>query len=76
MGRDSLSYRGSWGAFDSSAVLNKETDTLINVGENGLIYKTKLNTKYDPISGTISISPKSRNYNTNPHIMRLQVIME
>lgn len=58
MGRDSLSYRGSWGAFDSSAVLNKETDTLINVGENGLIYKTKLNTKYDPISGTISISPQ------------------
>ncbi len=58
MGRDSLSYRCSWGAFDSSAVLNKETDTLINVGENGLIYKTKLNTKYDPISGTISISPQ------------------
>ncbi|HHY63761.1 MAG TPA: PQQ-like beta-propeller repeat protein, partial [Clostridiaceae bacterium] len=58
MGKDSLSYRGSWGAFDSSAILSKETDTLINVGENGLIYKTKLNTHYDEKNGTISISPE------------------
>ncbi|NLB77969.1 MAG: PQQ-like beta-propeller repeat protein [Clostridiaceae bacterium] len=58
MGRDSLSYRGKWGAFDSSAVLNKETDTLINVGENGLIYKTKLNTRFDVASGTLSMSPE------------------
>jgi outer membrane protein assembly factor BamB len=58
MGKDALSYRGSWGAFDSSGILSKETDTLINVGENGLIYKTKLNTKYDEANGTLSISPE------------------
>lgn len=58
MGRDALSYRGKWGAFDSSGVLNKETDTLINVGENGLIYKTKLNTKFDAANGTLSMSPE------------------
>ena len=58
MGRDSLSYRGKWGAFDSSGILSKETDTLINVGENGLIYKTKLNTRFDAASGTLSMSPE------------------
>ena len=57
-GKDALSYRGSWGAFDSSAILSKETDTLINVGENGLIYKTKLNTRFDAVSGTLSMSPE------------------
>ena len=46
------------GAFDSSAVLSKETDTLINVGENGLIYKTKLNTRFDAVTGTLSMSPE------------------
>lgn len=58
LGRDALSYRGKWGAFDSSGVLNKETDTLIQVGENGLIYKIKLNTKFDANNGTISMSPE------------------
>lgn len=58
LGNDSLSYRGSWGAFDASALVNKETDTLIQVGENGIIYKVKLNTVFNAQNGTISMSPE------------------
>ncbi len=60
-GSDPLAHR-TWGAFDSSAVLNKETDTLIEAGENGLIYKIKLNSKFDEAASTISLSPKITKY--------------
>jgi len=55
-GSDPVAFR-SWGANDSSAMLNRYTDTLINAGENGLVYKAKLNTKFDKAAGTISIKP-------------------
>ncbi|HBR02355.1 MAG TPA: pyrrolo-quinoline quinone [Ruminiclostridium sp.] len=60
-GKDPIAYR-SWGATDSSAVLNRQTDTLIQAGENGLIYKIKLNTKFDAKGGTVSLSPKITKY--------------
>ena len=56
-GADSVAYR-SWGAFDSSAMIDRQTDTLIAAGENGVLYKTKLNTVYDPVAKTITISPE------------------
>ncbi len=46
-----------WCAFDSSPVLDAETDTLIWPGENGVLYTIKLNTKYDKAAGTISVNP-------------------
>ncbi len=58
LGKDSLSHRGTWGAFDSSGLLSQETDTLIQVGENGIIYKIKLNTNFNALSGTMSMSPE------------------
>lgn len=60
-GRDPVAFR-TWGANDSSALLNRYTDTLINVGENGLVYKAKLNTKFDKAAGTISINPTVTKY--------------
>ncbi|MDF2985056.1 MAG: enzyme repeat-containing protein [Eubacterium sp.] len=60
-GNDPVAFR-SWGANDSSALLNRYTDTLINCGENGLVYKAKLNTKFDKTAGTISISPTVTKY--------------
>ena len=46
-----------WHAFDSSAIFHAETDTLISIGENGVIYTLKLNTSYDKASGKLSIHP-------------------
>lgn len=43
--------------FDSSALVDAETDTLIYPGENGIVYIIKLNTNYDPAAGTISVAP-------------------
>jgi len=49
---------GVWGAFDSSALVNAATDTLIEPGENGLVYKVKLNAKFDPVAKTVSVKPE------------------
>lgn len=60
-GSDPVAFR-PWGANDSSALLNRYTDTLIDCGENGLVYKAKLNTKFDKAAGTISINPTVTKY--------------
>ena len=46
-----------WHAYDSSPVIDPETDTLIYPGENGVIYTLKLNTDYRKEYGTISVKP-------------------
>jgi len=46
-----------WIAFDSSPLVDKETDTLIWPGESGILYTIKLNTIYDKTAGTISVAP-------------------
>lgn len=60
-GNDPVAFR-PWGANDSSALLNRYTDTLLDCGENGLVYKAKLNTKFDKKAGTISINPAITKY--------------
>ncbi|MCX7771857.1 MAG: PQQ-binding-like beta-propeller repeat protein, partial [Clostridia bacterium] len=57
MGRDPVAFR-KWGAFDSSAIVDKNTDTFIEAAENGLVYRVKLNTKFDKEAKTIAISPQ------------------
>lgn len=54
---DSFSLRGSLSYFDSSALVDAETDTLIYPGENGILYLIHLNTSYDESAGTLSIDP-------------------
>ena len=54
---DEFSYRGGLSFFDSSALVDAETDTLIYPGENGILYLMKLNTEYDLEAGTLSIAP-------------------
>ena len=59
---EALSYRqdnDKWCAFDSSPLVDAETDTLIWPAESGLLYTFKLNTRYDQAAGTISIAPDS-----------------
>ena len=68
---DPLSLRkdnNNWCAFDSAPLVDAETDTLIWPGENGILYTFKLNTRYDPSGGSISIAPESpiaTRYTTN-----------
>lgn len=54
-------YRG-WGAFDSAALVDAKTDTLIVCGENGLVYRISLNTDFDIEKGILSINPKTVKY--------------
>lgn len=61
-GRDKYANRG-WPAFDSSAIVNEATDSVVVGGENGLLYNIKLNTNYDKNNNTISIDPKINRYN-------------
>jgi hypothetical protein len=59
-GTDEVSLRQDpvgWGAFDSSALVNKASDTLIEPGENGVIYKAKLNTSFNAAAKKVSVNP-------------------
>ena len=55
-GRDPFSPR-LWQAFDASPLLDAATDTLLMLGENGVLYTCKLNTSYDPVAGTLALNP-------------------
>ncbi len=61
LGRDPVAFR-KWGAFDSSAIMDKNTDTFFEAAENGLIYRVKLNTNFDRDAGTIALSPQITRY--------------
>ncbi len=54
---DPFSLRGSLSYFDSSALVDAASDTLIYPGENGILYLMHLNTAYDETAGTLSIDP-------------------
>ena len=56
-GLDPSAPRTDWGAFDSSALVNAATDTLMLPAENGLIYKLKLNASYSPADAQVSVDP-------------------
>ena len=46
-----------WHAYDSSPLVDADTDTLIYPGENGILYTIKLNTVFDETTGQLSMSP-------------------
>ena len=58
-GRDDYAVR-KWRAFDSSPLVDATSDTLIQCGENGVLYTLKLNTKFE--NGKVSISPETVRY--------------
>ncbi|MBP8919327.1 MAG: PQQ-binding-like beta-propeller repeat protein [Micropruina sp.] len=60
-GTDPVSHRTdpvSWGAFDSSALVDRHSDTLVEPGENGVIYKAKLNAAFDAKAARVTVSPQ------------------
>lgn len=54
--KDSFAIR-DWHAYDSSPLVDAETDTLIYPGENAILYTIKLNTQYDEQAGTLTMAP-------------------
>ena len=56
-GNDGFAHR-AWHMYDSSPLVDAETDTLIYPGENGVIYLVKLHSDYDAATGTISVDPE------------------
>ncbi len=61
-GGDKAAPRRGWGAFDSSGLLNRDTDTYVVGGENGLLYFLKLHTDFDPLKLTLHVSPELARY--------------
>lgn len=57
-GADNFTLRSDWSAFDSSPLVDAETDTLIWPGESGILYTIKLNSEYDQAAGTITVAPE------------------
>jgi outer membrane protein assembly factor BamB len=60
-GSDPFAYR-SWSAFDSTALIDEKTDTMLLAGENGIFYTAKLNTNYDKTENTIKVDPEVTKY--------------
>lgn len=58
-GRDNFARR-DWGAFDSTALVDRINDYLFICGENGVVYSGKLNTKYE--NGQVEIKPELDKY--------------
>lgn len=54
---DDGAYRMNWGAFDSSPIVDIDSDTLIWPCENGIVYTFALGTQYTVGGATISIDP-------------------
>ena len=54
---DPYSLRGMLSYFDSSALVDAASDTLIYPGENGILYLIHLNTRYDENAGTLTVDP-------------------
>ncbi len=57
-GTDPFTKRSDWAAFDSSPLIDAETDTLIWPGESGILYTIKLNSRYDAAAGTVTVAPE------------------
>ena len=45
------------GAFDTSALIDPNSDTLVAIGTNGMLYTVVLNTEYNKTEETVSIKP-------------------
>ncbi len=60
-GLDGKLHRGinRYGSFETSALIDRTSDTVVTLGTNGLLYLTSLNTTFDYQAATLSISPGS-----------------
>ena len=56
-GEDKFRTR-NWYCFDAAPIVDGATDTMFQIGENGLVYALNMNTDYDQETGKIKMSPK------------------
>ena len=68
-GNDKLALR-DWEAFDCAPLVDAKTDTLIQTGENGVLYTLKLNTQLS--ENSISVAPQTVRY-VYDHSLRDQI---
>ena len=59
-GSEDGAYRSNWNAFDSSPIINGDTDTLIWPCENGYIYTFDLHSSFT--GGTVTVAPEVTGY--------------
>ncbi len=59
--KDRLAPRG-WSGFDSSPIVNPDSDMVVVAGENGVIYFIKLNSQFNEVSGDMKIKPQVYKY--------------
>ncbi|MHB1485402.1 MAG: outer membrane protein assembly factor BamB family protein [Saccharofermentanales bacterium] len=71
---DGRAYRSSWGALDSSPIVDGTADTLVFPCENGMIYTAKLNTNFDKSNRKITINPQFVDYKYKSSVNRSQGI--
>ena len=67
-GSDIDAYRHTF-TFNSSPLVDAETDTLIWPAESGILYFIKLNTEYSNETGTLAVNPENQiklRYKTDP----------
>ena len=60
-GLDGKMHRGinKYGSFETSALIDRSSDTMITLGTNGLLYLVSLNTAFDYQAGTLKINPST-----------------
>ncbi|WP_102411015.1 PQQ-binding-like beta-propeller repeat protein [Beduinella massiliensis] len=73
-GRNALANVSS-GAVDSSALLERDSNTLVYTGENGLLYTIGLNTEFDLAEGTLKIDPETVAYRYKSNLKGTQGIV-
>ena len=61
-GSEDGAYRSNWNAFDSSPIVNAESDTLIWPCENGIIYTFDLHSSYDAAANSVAVAPVVTGY--------------
>lgn len=54
--RDKFAPR-PWDGWDCAPLVDPKSDTIIVCGEDGVIYTFKLNSRFDPRAGTVSVDP-------------------
>lgn len=60
-GLDGKLHRGlnKYGSFETSALIDRTSDTMITLGTNGLLYLTSLNTSFDYKSASLKTNPST-----------------
>lgn len=74
-GKDPNASRG-WPAFDSSSIVNRQTDSVVVGGENGILYNIKLNSNHNKENNSISINPEVNRYKFNSKINQGRIGIE